>query len=244
MTHRFGDESWRPGIPRYFKRASCRPAELEELVRRILVVLPLILVLSACGPSADEETAPYRAQVQAKLKLIEACTRHAMAYSGELKAPGVGDLQFGMSSAAPAEIIQLEMLDQASRQIPLLNLALNDFWLEVPTKVAAGTSLGSAQAAYMSAIVRSFLSLKHLAIVRTRSYAESGGAWAADVLLYEVESGSLLGGWSVAAKFAGTAATSESDWTGRSLTEPQANARKALHDALLPFCDENASIIN
>ncbi|HRJ77127.1 MAG: hypothetical protein HUU03_09110 [Planctomycetaceae bacterium] len=214
-------------------------------MRRFAPLLLIVLSVSACGPSADEVAAQYKSRVSPKLQQLRDCARKAKAFTGAVPPLQMeGKLAFIGSEKPDATLLHVEALDEPEGK-PALDLIIEHFWLDVVKSAVNGDSLGSAQAAYMENLLSGALDLKYVAFVVTRQYAEpvasSGksfvpGYWEADLLVYSLDKGDLLGGWSLKATNSETVDAKAKDPQKFLHSDLFSSSRKAVHDALKPRC--------
>lgn len=215
-------------------------------MRQLLPLLPLVLLLSACGPSAADIATEFRDRADAKIAKLVAAGKKAADEKGALKAPDLKDKLTFKSAGANCVLAHAELFSEPKGK-PQLDLILGDMWLSEPRDALKDAGKRNADALRLS--FENLLALKYLAVVRTILKSEPShtgdkkflpGTWLAEVLLYDIEKGEFLGGWTVEATNSENVNVNMSSidkWLHSNLWE---NARKAVNEKLKPHCAEGA----
>lgn len=213
-------------------------------MRRLFPLLPLFLLVCACGPSAADVAAEFRDRADAKIAKVRTTGKKAADEKAALKAPDLKEKLTFKSSGANCATAHAELFSEPKGK-PQLDLILGDMWLTEPQDALKDPGKRDAEALRLS--FENLVALKYLAVVRTVSVIEpvhmgeknfSPGSWSAEVLLYDIEKGELLGGWAVEAKNSDKVNVNMSGidkWLHSNLWE---NARKAINEKLKPHCAE------
>ena len=216
-------------------------------MRRLAALLPLIFLVTACGPSAEEVTGEYRARADKKLAQVRAAVKKAADFNAEFKAPSIKDKLSFHGDGANTALAHIEDLSEPVGK-PDLDLIFQKLWYSVPVdtlKDPAGRDADSVRSSF-----EALLALKYLLLVKTKYYSGPAvsadtsflpGSWEAHVLLVDIEKAEVVGGWNVTAK--------NSDKVSVNTKEPDkwlhsdiwSNARRAIAEAVKPLCAEGQS---
>ncbi|MCG3182851.1 MAG: hypothetical protein ICCCNLDF_00922 [Planctomycetes bacterium] len=219
-------------------------------MKRCLLV-PLVLLLAACGPSFEQVAQSREAEVRPKLDKLREVGKGAEGVdTGSLTPialPEGEKLKFvGKSESPNALLMQSERFNEnVSDRTPRLDLIIEDYWL---------THLSDAYAAppaelpvdYFNELADRLAAVKYLVVVRTILYADpsavsndqfSPGFWQGDVLVYEISSGKLLGGTAANASNSETVDVNEKDPDKWLHSDLWSRTRKAVDEALKPHSD-------
>jgi hypothetical protein len=216
-------------------------------MRRFAALLPLFLLITACGPSAEDVTGEYRARADKKLTQVRAAVKKAADFNADFKVPAIKDKLSFQGDGANTALAHIEDFSEPAGKADL-DLIFQKLWYSVPVdtlKDAAGRDADSVRSSF-----ESLLALKYLLLVKTKYYsgpavsADSSflpGSWEAHVLLVDIEKGEVLGGWNVTAK--------NSDKVSVNTKEPDkwlhsdiwSNARRAIAEAVKPLCADGQS---
>lgn len=219
-------------------------------MRRVFSLLPLLLLVAACGPSAADVATEFRDRADAKIAKVLAAGKKAADEQAALRAPELKEQLSFKTSGANCALAHVELFSEPKGK-PQLDLILGDMWLTEPRDALRDPGSRDAQALRMS--FENLVALKYLAVVRTLSKTEpvhlgeksfSPGSWSAQVLLYDLEKGELLGGWPVEAANSSNVNVNMSSidkWLHSNLWE---NARKAINEKLKPHCAKGAAPIS
>lgn len=174
-------------------------------------------------------------------KLAEVA-KAAEGHSAELKPPAPAEkLNFGAPNVA---IVHLEELDTDPETKARLDFHADTFWLDYSRDCLAGRNSDEAEG--VKSAFEKLLALRYVVVVRTRVFGEptvsgeshfSPGFWEGDALLYDIEKGELVGGYSVSARNDETVdvrVDSADSWLRSNLWS---NARRAVKEALAPHTE-------
>lgn len=213
---------------------------------RALSLVPLLLLVSACGPSAADIATEFRDRADAKIAKLLAAGKKAADEKATLKAPDLKEKLTFKSAGANCVLAHAELFSEPKGK-PQLDLILGEMWLTEPRDALKEPGKRNADSLRQS--FENLIALKYLAVVRTILKCEPShtgdkkflpGTWLAEVLLYDIEKGELLGGWSVEATNSENVSVNMSSiekWLHSNLWE---NARKAVNEKLKPHCAEGA----
>lgn len=219
-------------------------------MRRLAALLQLMLLVTACGPSAEDVTGEYRARADKRLSQVSAAVKKAAEFNADFKAPAIKDKLSFQGDGANTALAHIEDLSEPAGK-PDLDLIFEKTWLTFPQnalKEPAGYDADSLRASF-----EKLISLKYLLLVKTKHYsgpavsADSSflpGSWEAHVLLVDIEKSEVVGGWNVTAK--------NSDKVSVNTKEPEkwlhsdiwSNARRAIAEAVKPLCAEGQNAIS
>ncbi len=216
-------------------------------MRRMIALLPVFLLVTACGPSAVQVADEYRPRAEKKLALVRAGAKMAADFNAPFKVPAIKDKLSFRGEGANTALAHIEDLSEPAGKADL-DLIFEKLWYSFPAeslKDPAGRDVDSLRSSF-----ESLLALKYLLLVKTKYYsgpavsADSSflpGSWEAQVLLVDIEKSEVVGGWSVTAK--------NSDKVSVNTKEPDkwlhsdiwSNARRAIAEAVKPLCAEGQS---
>lgn len=210
-------------------------------------------LLASCGPSAEDMLEQRRAELETAVSRAEALEKVAREFAGPLETPAASQkLTFGYGGNA--RLLHLEDLDRDPETKPRLDVRALETWLSEMRFLLESGMYDTYDAEGMKNAINRHMDVKLVVIVRVTDVqlpklteengvagAEYvGGAYAADLLLCDLEKGAVIGGWKVAARNSPEVMADASSAAATTLSlfdDLSDRARDAINDTLKPWCE-------
>lgn len=220
-------------------------------MRKLALMIPLALLLGACGPSVADLAESRSAEVKPILEQIDKASNAAKENKDTATGftmPEGEKLSFKLSDAGTdALLIQPEKFDKSdSADNSYLDLVASTDWLDDLKSVYAGDIDEYTTTDQFSGNCDTAAGMKYVVVVRSKSFQAGRvvddttfepGSWVADLLLYELSSGKCLGVVEVSAASSPDIYSTYNTPTEELESDLRDNARKSITESLEPYSD-------